>query len=112
MSYRTEYQDGVEYRIVDLAGRIVSGEGIEFIDAQKVWSSGYRHTSNVGVLCRVDGQNKSLGIDTGQRAFDGEFLWEFLNQPARLAFLQSSVQPILNLLDQEGIFEHIMEGLA
>mgnify|MGYP001596022606 CR=1 FL=1 len=111
MSARTVEEEGVLYRRVEYEGRIPGAEGIEFISASKDWSPEYRHTPYVGIVCMVDGAEKWLGIEMSQRAFVGDFLWDFLDQEARIAFLQSSVQLILDLLDQEGMFEGEMEGL-
>ena len=108
---RTEVQDGVEYRMVDFGGRIQGGEGIEFIDAQKIWSIEYRFTPFVGIMCTVDGVQTSLGLNISYPAFDRDFLYQFMDQPARLAVLDMAVHPIVDLLFAEGMFDGELEGL-
>ena len=114
MSVRTElHENGIEYRICDFEGRIPGGEGIEFLYAKKAWSFDARFNPYLGIAYTLDGveQPNGLGIEMSQRAFDRDFLWDFMDNPARIAFLQASVQPILDLLDREGMFEGEMEGL-
>src|SRR4051812_40565988 len=108
---RTEMQDGIEYRIVDLAGRIPGGEGIEFLYAQKVWGGIEHRNPYVGIACLVDGVETPFGLNISYPAFERDFLYAFIHQPTRLAVLDRAVQPIIDLLFAEGMFEGELEGL-
>ena len=111
MAVRIEVQDGNEYRIVDLEGRFPVEEGIEFLYATKAWGLEGRFTPYIGVMSRVDGVEKPLGLNRGYPAFDRDCLWEFMNQPTRMAVLERAVGPIIDLLFAEGMFEGELEGL-
>ena len=110
---RTEVQDGIPYRVVEFEGRIPSGEGIEFLSAEKAWGGGHGANTYMRIFYALDGvrQSYALGLDLGHEAFGRDGLWGFMDQPARLAFFESSVKPIMDFLREEGMFEGEMEGL-
>lgn len=113
LAMRTETENGIEYRIVDFEGKIPGGEGIEFLYAEKTWSIEYRLTSAVRITYTFDGQKQddALVLDVSQGTFIYDQMQQFWDQPARLAFIQESAQPIMGFLDQAGMWNGELEGL-